>query len=125
MERHPVQLSRQQLEDVDWTNISSIKRLDCAMYNACMTEARDGNWRNFTCNECKAFEIMEPEQRAQDLFQLLGARAAAKNEEETGCAGRKRGVRPGADAKVRRRLALVPMNKTDDPPTAEPIKTTA
>ena len=80
-----------------------IKQLDCAFYNECLDTAIAGKWKAFGCRECSAYEMLDPEQATQDVLGLLAARMASWNVAAMGNAGRTRGVKPGADAKIPRR----------------------
>ena len=86
---------------------AEVKRPDCEMYNTCLDHAIDKNWPNFGCSQCEAYQILDTEQRVQDVLGLLAARMAAKNVAQMGKAGRTRGVKPGADAKVKKRKNTV------------------
>ncbi len=81
----------------------AVKRLDCAFYNECLDTAIAGKWKGFGCRECTAYALSEPEQQVQDMLGLLAARMAMGNVIRTGKAGRTRGVKPGADAKMPKR----------------------
>lgn len=87
--------------------VTTVKNLDCAMYNDCLTLARDKDWDGFGCAECSAFVMAAFDQRVSDALALIALDTASENEEEFGCAGRKRGVKPGADAKVKPRKLYV------------------
>jgi hypothetical protein len=84
---------------------AEVKRPDCEMYNSCLDHALDNLWPNFGCHHCEAYQLLDTEQRVQDVLGLLAARMAAKNVAKMGVAGRTRGVKPGADAKVKKRKA--------------------
>lgn len=88
-------------------DVVDIKRPDCEMYNSCLDHAIAENWPNFGCHQCKIYQILDNEQRAQDVLGLIAAHMAAKNVEKMGKAGRTRGVKPGADAKVKRKNTVM------------------
>lgn len=108
MTRNPMQLTKIQAMQLTRENVTSVKHVDCAFYNDCLSVAVRGNWKGFGCSSCTAYQAMDVEQKVQDILGIHAALAASENEEKDGCAGRKRGVRPGADAKVRRHLNIVP-----------------
>lgn len=108
MERNPIQLSKVQSQQLTRETVIGVKQLDCAFYNDCLTVAVKGSWKGFGCASCTAYQAMDVEQRVQDMLGIHAAIAASENEHKEGCAGRKRGVRPGADAKTRRHLNIVP-----------------
>lgn len=103
----PMQLTLDQVEQLTVYDIEKVKNLDCVMYNDCLTLARDGDWAGFGCHSCSAYVEPEPHQKVSDMLALIALDTASENEEENGCAGRKRGVRPGADAKVKPRKLYV------------------
>lgn len=78
----------------------AIKKLDCAFYNECLNTAVTGKWKGFGCGECTAYTALDIEQKVQDVLGLLAARLASENVAKMGRAGRTRGVKPGADARV-------------------------
>jgi hypothetical protein len=104
MERNPIPFALLKDEDTGrYEKGHAIKRLDCALYNECLDTAIAGKWKAFGCRECSAYELLDPEQATQDVLGLLAARMAAGNVAAMGNAGRTRGVKPGADAKVPKR----------------------
>lgn len=109
---NPMQLSKIEAKALTIENVLSIKRPDCNMYNDCLTMASKGGWKGFGCSACTAYQVISLERRLQDNEGLEEALCAAKNVEEEGNAGRKRGVKAGADNK-RCALAIVP-NAVDD-----------
>lgn len=92
-------------ESQRYEDVHTVKRLDCAFYNECLTEAVDKKWPNFGCGSCDAYEALDIDQKVQDVLGLLAARQAAKNVVEMGRANRTRGVKPGVDAKTRKKTA--------------------
>jgi hypothetical protein len=115
---HPIQLSESQLSQVSIDEIEKVKNLDCALYNSCLTLARDGGWEGFGCAECTAYVEAPVDQLASDMLALIALGTASENEEEYGCAGRKRGVKPGADAKVKpRKLYVIQGGGEQEPAT--------
>lgn len=80
-----------------------IKRADCSFYNECLDVAIDGEWENFGCHSCTAYAAMDREQQRSDIISLLAVDKAAEQMETFGKIDRRRGVKPGADAKVRAR----------------------
>lgn len=116
----PIQLSIAQVASISMDDVQAVKNLHCAYYNDCLTVARDGNWKGFGCQECTAFIEMPPDQRMSDMVTLIALDAASENAEELGCAGRKRGVRPGADAKVKPRKLYV-VQGDDVPPLLKKV----
>jgi len=113
---NPTPLTPEQLEAMEQARntgqlnvVLRIKSPDCAFYNDCLTIARDGNWEGFGCRQCSSFEAPDSEQRVSDVLAIAALMQASEHEAKTGCAGRKRGVKPGADAKIpKRKLRLVP-----------------
>lgn len=71
------------------------------MYNACLDQAIDGNWDNFGCHSCTAYAAMDREQQMSDVISLLAVEKASELLERDGKIDRRRGVKPGADAKTR------------------------
>lgn len=85
------------------------KKYQCRFYNACLDHAVNADWEQFGCDSCRAFQEVDSFQKAWDIECLFAIQFAADHAAEHGFAGRKRGVKPGADAKVRRRhLPVVP-----------------
>lgn len=74
-----------------------IKRPDCAFYNACLQQAIDGAWANFSCETCQAYILPDQEQRMQDMVALRVLETAAEIVERDGKLGRVRGARPASD----------------------------
>jgi hypothetical protein len=116
MKRHPMlspiaaahPLTKAEQDALTKETVSKVKMLDCAFYNACLTEAARLDWPGFGCSGCTAFALMDVEQRVQDVINLQGALFAAENLDKEGNAGRKYGVKPGVDAKLgKRRLRVV------------------
>lgn len=89
-----------QIEVVYLEDVKSVKRADCANYNICMRRADDQNWNAFSCAQCSAYCLPDPEQRMHDLLCLLILRHASHNVEAYGNAGRKPGVKEGSTRKV-------------------------
>jgi hypothetical protein len=85
---------------------ASVKHTDCALYNECLDVAIEGKWKGFGCGECKAYCESPQVQKYQDMLGLLAARLASDNVIRMGNAGRTLGVKPGVDAKVRKRLKV-------------------
>jgi hypothetical protein len=103
----------------DGPDVTKVKNLDCTYYNDCMTIARNGDWPGFGCKECQAYVPMEVDQRVSDMLTLNALDTAAENAEKEGCAGRKRGVKPGADAKVKTRKLRVIQGEGQTTPAPE------
>lgn len=76
----------------------AIKRPDCSFYNACLQQAIEGNWPNFSCESCSAYAEPEPAQKYQDMLGLLALDVAADMVEKNGRLGRVRGVKAGPRA---------------------------
>jgi hypothetical protein len=85
---------------------ASVKHVDCALYNECLDVAIKGNWKGFGCSECKAYCEAPQSQKYQNMLGLLAMRLASDNVIKMGHAGRTFGVKPGVDAKVRKRLKI-------------------
>lgn len=79
--------------------IESIKKADCTIYNACLSQAISGKWAGFSCASCTAYSAPNQFQRESDLLALRALGTAAEMLEEYGKVNRIRGVKPGADAK--------------------------
>ena len=127
MNPSPMPLDHATADSLTLETVSQIKRIDCAMYNGCLDQAIAGNWPGFGCHNCKAYKAIEIDQRRLDVQGLLVVLRASENVENStrqetrmgenglekfevlGSANRKRGVKPGADAKVsaRRRLPVL------------------
>jgi hypothetical protein len=109
MERNPIPLTKAQAESLGRDEQVAVKMTDCTFYNSCLDAAVKGDWPNFGCNECLAYQAISIEQKAQDWLALVACAEAAENIENLGKANRRRGVKPGAEAKVsRRKLPVVP-----------------
>lgn len=115
MERHPVALTKEEAARLTMDTIELVKRGDCSFYNCCMDQAIKENWPNFGCQSCTAYQAIDSMQKEWDLYQLLMLQAAADNIMDQGNAGRKRGVKPGADAKTAKDRAF-----TANPPASDP-----
>lgn len=114
----PVQLTKREAADITPETASAVRRLDCSMYNICLDTAEKGDWPSFGCKGCQAYQAMDIEQRVYDLIGLRACDEAAENVDRTtafvekdgrqvrkiGKADRRRGVKPGADAKTRLRV---------------------
>jgi len=107
MTKFPVQLSKDETSALTYKDVEQVKRLDCSFYNDCLDVAVKGNWAGFGCSNCSAYQAMDIEQRVQDVLALRVAQTAAEHVGTSGKANRRRGVKPGADAKVRKRLRVV------------------
>ena len=108
MERTPVELTREAVAELSERTVAQVRRLDCSMYNTCLDVAVSGDWAGFGCSGCKAYEaVVDPEQRMHDILALRAAAEAAENVERIGKAGRRIGVKPGADAKRSVKLKVV------------------
>jgi hypothetical protein len=83
----------------DLNNVAAIKKLDCAIYNACLTQAESGNWPGFSCTSCTAYVAPDRFQRELDVLALRAAQTASDELEKYGKVNRIRGVKPGSDAK--------------------------
>lgn len=79
--------------------IQLIKRVDCSFYNACLDQAIEGDWHNFACINCTAYEMSDPFQRQLDVLALRACDKASEQLVELGKVNRTRGVKPGPDAK--------------------------
>lgn len=90
--------------DINYSD--TIKKSDCAFYNACLDQAISGKWEGFSCTSCTAYAEPDPFQREMDQLGLAAVQKAAELVEKYGKVHRVRGVKPGADAK-RRRLPVV------------------
>jgi hypothetical protein len=101
--------------------VSEVKRGDCTFYNCCLDQAEKENWPNFGCQNCTAYQAIDPTQREWDLYQLLMLQAAADNVMGQGNAGRKRGAKPGADAKLRVWIDA-PSVENSEPPAEEHLE---
>lgn len=79
--------------------IEPIKRGDCTFYNACIDQAISGKWEGFSCASCTMYSAPDQFQAESDMLALRAMDKAAEMIEEHGHVMRKRGVKPGADAK--------------------------
>ena len=52
-----------------------LRRLDCASYSDCLSEAAAEGWESFTCAGCVAYVQLDGEQRALDMVGLLALAA--------------------------------------------------
>jgi hypothetical protein len=68
--RNPQALER--ADHVSPENAHEFKRFDCRYYCACLTVAANGNWPQFHCNDCHAYEAAEMD----DSVKRLAARFA-------------------------------------------------
>lgn len=104
MKKNPIPFALLKDEETGrYENGHAIKRLDCAFYNECLDTAVVAKWKGFGCRECNAYVALDSEQKAQDILGLLAARLASENVVTLGRANRTRGVKPGADAKIRKK----------------------
>lgn len=119
MDRFPMPLCEEDANALTADTIDAIKRTDCSMYNECLDQALLADWSGFSCEHCKAYQAITAEQRELDVERLLTAHIAAERLEKNGCVDRKRGVKPGADAKVNRyRLNVIKECAEKEVPTA-------
>jgi len=79
--------------------VESVKRPDCTIYNACLSQAISGKWKGFSCASCTAYSAPTQFQKESDMLALRALDTAAELVEEFGKVNRVRGVKPGADAK--------------------------
>lgn len=79
--------------------VESVKKTDCSIYNACLSQAISGKWAGFSCADCTAYSAPTQFQRECDVLALRALDTAAEMVEENGKVNRIRGVKPGADAK--------------------------
>jgi hypothetical protein len=79
--------------------VESVKKTDCTIYNACLSQAISGKWAGFSCADCTAYDAPTQFQRECDVLALRALDTAAEMVEEHGKVNRIRGVKPGADAK--------------------------
>lgn len=100
-----------------------VKKDDCQMYNVCLDEADRNNWPQFGCDECRAYQACDVEQKVQNVLGLRAMQEAADNMEKLGKANRRRGVKPGTDAKVgkRKHLTVLQGGLGPAPLEAEPV----
>jgi len=84
--------------------VESVKRPDCTIYNACLSQAISGKWAGFSCADCTAYEAPDQFQKECDMLALRALGTAAEMLDENGKVNRIRGVKPGADAKRTRPL---------------------
>jgi len=85
----------------------AMKKTKCQFYNSCLGHAVQNRWDQFGCDQCLAYQEIDAFQKMQDLEGLQMVQFAADHAVEFGYAGRKRGVKPGAEAKTRRPLIVV------------------
>lgn len=79
--------------------VESVKKPDCTMYNACLSQAISGKWAGFSCGSCVAYAAPDQFQKECDMLALRALGTAAEMLDENGKVNRIRGVKPGADAK--------------------------
>jgi len=84
----------------------TVKKTQCQFYNSCLTHAVRNGWDQFGCDQCRAYQEIGAFQKMQDLEGLQMVQFAADHAMEHGNAGRKRGVKPGAEAKPRRSFVV-------------------
>ncbi len=112
MERNPVPLSEQEAKRIyklrftDPTLVLKVKQQDCVFYRSCLDIADKNDWPQFCCTACTAFKAISLEQKKWDFEQCLAIDDAIDNVENTGNAGRRRGVKPGADSRPDKRKEL-------------------
>jgi hypothetical protein len=91
----------------DYNVSKEIKQTDCTFYNACLDQAISGKWDGFACTNCTAYSAPDRFQQEMDGVRLQAMLYQAENLLRTGKTGRKRGVKPGADAKRTHRKPVV------------------
>ena len=96
-------------------DVSSVRMLDCTLYGDCLSVADKNDWSGFGCAECQAFQAHDQFQRESDVTSLRALDMASENFERTGCAGRKRGVKPGTRRKLKAILPLVELTRAEEP----------
>jgi hypothetical protein len=79
--------------------VEAVKKTDCTIYNACLSQAISGKWAGFSCASCTAYSQPDQFQRESDMLALRALGTAAEMLEDHGKVNRIRGVKPGADAK--------------------------
>jgi hypothetical protein len=79
--------------------VESVKKTDCTIYNACLSQAISGKWAGFSCASCTAYSAPDQFQKESDMLALRALGTAAEMLEDLGKVNRIRGVKPGADAK--------------------------
>lgn len=80
--------------------IAKARKLDCTLYNACLSQADSGNWPGFSCTSCAAYSpTVDQYQRELDVLALRAAQTASDELAKNGKINRVRGVKPGPDAK--------------------------
>lgn len=79
--------------------VDTVRKTDCALYDACLDQAISGKWAGFSCASCTAYAMPTQWQRECDRLALRALEAAAEEVEDSGRVNRKRGVKQGADAK--------------------------
>ena len=102
----------------DILNAFHTKKTQCQFYNACLTHAVENRWGQFGCDQCHAYQEIDAFQKMQDLEGLQILQFAADHTMKFGNTGRKRGVKPGVDAKGRHRIVTrsEPATVRDDSP---------
>lgn len=51
-------------------DVEGARRSDCDEYAACLEQAEIRNWRGFSCNACRAYRQLSPDQLYRDLPKL-------------------------------------------------------
>ena len=85
--------------DVHHNMVSTVRKIDCAFYDACLDQAISGKWAGFSCASCTSYAEPTAWQRECDWLALRALETAAEEVEDHGKVNRVRGVKPGADAK--------------------------
>jgi len=73
----------------------SMKKDDCAFYNACLDQTVSENWPGFSCQSCSAYEEPEEFQKEMDQVRLVCIDRVAEIIEKEGVS-RKVGVKEGS-----------------------------
>jgi len=88
---------------VHFRQVDQVKRTDCTVYNACLSQAISGRWEGFSCADCTAYAQPDQFQRESDMLALSALGAAVRIIETDGKIQRKRGNKGGAESKGQRR----------------------
>lgn len=105
--KNPQPINEQMADSLTLETVAEIKRSDCSFYSSCLDVAVSGDWANFSCKSCTAYQMIDQDQRKHDNLMLRVLLEASEHVMRGGNANRIRGVKPGTERKKIVRLPVI------------------